>query len=159
MPQFRLAGPGHQEPAGVHRQPASKERSPSAIARPGTARQEQIVDGRRDGQLSQLRRMPHHRAIAAATFGASIPEQINFAPPILNGEGAKVQPEWLFRFLQGADADPAMAEGADADLPLDNHEDDTLVDYFAATGRSQVPFVYLNTNTVSGGGSAKLARS
>ncbi len=38
------------------------------------------------------------------------PDQINLAPPVLNGEGAKVQPEWLFSFLQSADPDSAVAQ-------------------------------------------------
>ena len=82
--------------ASLHRQP----RYPNAIAHPGTAPQDNIVTGRRDGQLLQLRRMPHHRESRRLHSALLSADRINFAPPILNGEGAKVQPDWLFSFLQ-----------------------------------------------------------
>ena len=40
----------------------------------------------------------------------------SLAPPPLTPEGAKVQPDWLYAFLQGADHHSAVAERAHADL-------------------------------------------
>ncbi len=84
---------------------------------PGSDRQNEIVDGRRmvnyyncvgchiiEGRGGYIRR-----------FYADNP---NFAPPILNGEGEKIQPQWLYGFLAGTDPDPAVVEGQDADLPF-----------------------------------------
>ncbi len=43
-------------------------------------------------------------------------ETPTLAPPILNGEGEKVQADWLFSFLKAPIADPPVAEGAHAHL-------------------------------------------
>ena len=40
----------------------------------------------------------------------------SLGPPLLTPEGARVQPDWLYAFLRGADHDPAVARRADADL-------------------------------------------
>ncbi len=48
----------------------------------------------------------------------SVVADTSLAPPIIQGEGAKVQSDWLFSFLAGAEdrADPALARGPHADL-------------------------------------------
>ena len=40
----------------------------------------------------------------------------SLGPPLLTPEGARVQPDWLYAFLRGADHDSAVAERPDADL-------------------------------------------
>ena len=40
----------------------------------------------------------------------------SLGPPLLTPEGARVQPDWLYAFLRGADHDPAVARRPDADL-------------------------------------------
>ena len=75
----------------------------------------------------------------------------NFAPPILNGEGAKVQPDWLFGFLQAPTQIRPWLKLRMPTFHFTNTEDNTLVDYFGATGKLEVPFVFVNTNTDSAG--------
>jgi mono/diheme cytochrome c family protein len=72
----------------------------------------------------------------------------NFAPPILNGEGEKVQPDWLFGFLQAPTQIRPWLKLRMPTFHLTSPEDNTLVDYFGATGNLGVPFVFVNTNTL-----------
>jgi mono/diheme cytochrome c family protein len=72
----------------------------------------------------------------------------NFAPPILNGEGAKVQPNWLFGFLQAPTQIRPWLKLRMPTFHFSNPEDDTLVNYFGATGDLAVPYVFVNTNTL-----------
>jgi mono/diheme cytochrome c family protein len=72
----------------------------------------------------------------------------NFAPPILNGEGAKVQPDWLFGFLQAPTQIRPWLKLRMPTFHFNGTEDYTLVDYFGATGDLKVPFVFVNTNTL-----------
>jgi mono/diheme cytochrome c family protein len=75
-------------------------------------------------------------------------ENPNFAPPILNGEGDKVQPDWLFGFLQAPTQIRPWLKLRMPTFHLNNTEDNTLVDYFGATGNLKVPYVFVNTNTI-----------
>ncbi len=72
----------------------------------------------------------------------------NFAPPILNGEGAKVQPDWLFGFLQAPTQIRPWLKLRMPTFHFTNTEDNTIVDYFGATGDLKVPFVFVNTNLI-----------
>lgn len=71
-------------------------------------------------------------------------EQPTFAPPLLNGEGAKVQPNWLFGFIQ----DPIpLRPWLKVRMPtfgLSDSETNQLVEYFIAQDKVQIPFVYVN---------------
>lgn len=66
------------------------------------------------------------------------------APPILNGEGAKVQPEWFFGFLQDPAGQP-LRFWLKIRMPtfhLSNEETTKVVDYFAAVSELQNPFFF-----------------
>jgi len=76
-------------------------------------------------------------------------DEINLAPPILNGEGLKVQPEWLFTFLQGPTPIRPWLKIRMPTFHFDNHEDDTLVNYFTSLSDVQVPYEFLNTNLIA----------
>ncbi len=76
-------------------------------------------------------------------------DQINFAPPILNGEGLKVQPDWLFTFLQGPTPIRPWLKIRMPTFHFDNHEGDTLVNYFTSLSGVQVPYEFLNTNLIA----------
>src|SRR5581483_1691965 len=66
------------------------------------------------------------------------------APPILNGEGAKVQPQWLYGFLQDPSRQPLRiwlkvrmpTFGFDADQTT------RVVNYFAAVSKLQDPYFF-----------------
>ncbi len=63
------------------------------------------------------------------------PDQINLAPPILNGEGAKVQPEWLFSFLQAPTPIRPWLKVRMPTFHVDNHEGDYAGRLFHVDGR------------------------
>ena len=75
-------------------------------------------------------------------------DQINFAPPILNGEGFKVQPQWLFTFLQGPTPIRPWLKIRMPTFHFTNGEDDTIVNYFTALSDINVPFMFINTNLI-----------
>ncbi len=75
-------------------------------------------------------------------------DQINFAPPILNGEGFKVQPEWMFTFLQGPTPIRPWLKIRMPTFHFTNGEDDTIVNYFTSMSDISVPYMFLNTNAI-----------
>ncbi|MGC1340939.1 MAG: c-type cytochrome [Candidatus Binataceae bacterium] len=75
-------------------------------------------------------------------------DEINFAPPILNGEGLKVQPDWLFTFLQGPTPIRPWLKIRMPTFHFTNAEDDTVVNYFTSLSDVEVPFEYLNVNLI-----------
>ena len=86
-------------------------------------------------------------------------DEINFAPPILNGEGLKVQPDWLFSFLQGPTPIRPWLKIRMPTFHFTNAEDDTVVNYFTALSDVEVPFEYLNTQPDSRRTCCRRARS
>jgi cytochrome c2 len=68
-------------------------------------------------------------------------ETTSFAPPVLTGEGAKVQPTWLFGFLKGPfDLRPWLA----IRMPTFHFSDPDateLVHYFAASSNKSFPYL------------------
>lgn len=68
-------------------------------------------------------------------------DDASFAPPILTGEGAKVQPQWLFSFLK----EPVeLRPWLDIRMPTFHFSDDdagTLVKYFASASRKSFPYL------------------
>jgi mono/diheme cytochrome c family protein len=75
-------------------------------------------------------------------------DDINFAPPILNGEGFKVQPAWMFTFLQGPTPIRPWLKIRMPTFHFTNGEDDTIVNYFTAQSNINVPYMFLNTNLI-----------
>jgi len=68
------------------------------------------------------------------------------APPILNVEGAKVQPEWFFGFLQDPSRQP-LRFWLKVRMPtfgLSAEETTQVVDYFTATADLKDPFFFWN---------------
>jgi mono/diheme cytochrome c family protein len=115
----------------------------------GTDRQEQIVDGR---QLVNFYNcvgchIIENRGGYIRRFYSE--DEINFAPPILNGEGMKVQPNWLFTFLQGPTPIRPWLKIRMPTFHFTNHEDDTVVNYFTALSDVQVPYEFLNVNLIA----------
>jgi mono/diheme cytochrome c family protein len=75
-------------------------------------------------------------------------ENLSLAPPVLNGEGAKVQPDWLFSFLK---APIPIRPWLAIRMPTFNLSDEdahVLVDYFTAMARKDIPFVYVDTGAI-----------
>jgi len=121
---------------------------PERYRAPGTQKQEEIVAGRRMVNFYNCVgcHVIENRGGYIRRFYPE--EEINFAPPILNGEGLKVQPDWLFTFLQGPTPIRPWLKVRMPTFHLTNREDDTLVDYFTALSDVQVPYEFLNTNLI-----------
>jgi mono/diheme cytochrome c family protein len=87
--------------------------------------------------------------------GGKIRDQFNednqsFAPPVLTGEGAKVQPQWLFGFLKGPfDLRPWLA----IRMPTFHFSDPDatdLVHYFAASSNKSFPYLTAEADQPTG---------
>jgi mono/diheme cytochrome c family protein len=121
---------------------------PERYRMPGTQRQGRIIDGRRVVNFRNCVgcHIIENRGGYIRRFYPS--DQITLAPPILNGEGDKVQPAWLFNFLESPTPIRPWLKVRMPTFHFDNHEDDTLVSYFGALTDLQVPFVFINTNLI-----------
>ncbi len=74
-----------------------------------------------------------------------------FAPPVLNGEGAKVQPDWLFGFVKKPITLRPWLQVRMPTFSLSNEEVRTVVDYFAAVDDIEMPFVYFDPEAIPQG--------
>ncbi len=115
----------------------------------GTQKQEEIVSGRRMVNYYNCVgcHIVENRGGYIRRFYQE--DEINFAPPILNGEGLKVQPDWLFTFLQGPTPIRPWLKVRMPTFHFSNKEDDTLVNYFTSLSDVQVPYEFLNTNLIA----------
>lgn len=75
-------------------------------------------------------------------------DNLNFAPPLLGGEGLKVQPQWLFGFISAPTPIRPWLKVRMPTFHFDNGEANTLVDYFTALSSVQVPYLFANTNGI-----------
>ena len=71
-------------------------------------------------------------------------ETPQLAPPILNGEGSKVQADWLFGFLKQPVPIRPWLKARMPTFSFSDTEATTLVHYFGAVDNVQVPFVHVN---------------
>ena len=71
-----------------------------------------------------------------------------FAPPVLSSEGAKVQPDWLFGFVKKPISLRPWLRVRMPTFGLSDEEAHTLVDYFAALDKIEVPFVYVDSEAI-----------
>ncbi len=70
------------------------------------------------------------------------------APPILNGEGAKVQSDWLFNFIKQPIPIRPWLKVRMPTFGLADAEVTTLVQYFGAVDDIRVPFVHIDDTQV-----------
>ncbi len=115
---------------------------------PGSEHQTQIIAGRRTVNYYNCVgcHIVEQRGGYVRRFYSE--DEINFAPPILNGEGFKVQPEWLFTFLQGPTPIRPWLKVRMPTFTFSNAEDDTIVNYFTAQADVNVPYNFINTNLI-----------
>ena len=74
------------------------------------------------------------------------------APPVLNGEGEKVQANWLFGFLQNPEN--PIRPWLKVRMPtfgFDGPHADTFVNYFAALSEVEIPYVHFDKAQVPAG--------
>ncbi|HVN85103.1 MAG TPA: c-type cytochrome [Candidatus Binatia bacterium] len=70
-------------------------------------------------------------------------ESPTLAPPILNGEGAKVQPDWLFGFLKHPVPIRPWLKLRMPTFGMSDEEANTIISYFLAQDAVQVPFAFI----------------
>jgi mono/diheme cytochrome c family protein len=75
-------------------------------------------------------------------------ETPSFGPPILNGEGAKVQPDWLFGFLKAPVTIRPWLTVRMPTFSLSDEEAHALVGYFTAHAELEIPFVHVDATAV-----------
>ena len=153
MPQFNFTD---QDAAAVTLllQGLTKERVPLESMRRLSARDEAVEAGRRlvrdhncqgchilDGRGGAIREAIKLNLVAEGKSEeeaeASAP---SFAPPIIDGEGDKVQPDWLFTFLKGPTPIRPWLQVRMPTFGFSDEEADTLVHHFAAKDQRTFPF-------------------
>ncbi len=75
-------------------------------------------------------------------------DSIQMAPPILNGEGAKVQADWLFGFLKQPEPIRPWLMLRMPTFSFSDSEATTIVHYFDAVDNVQMPFVHVNETLI-----------
>ncbi|MBI3128182.1 MAG: c-type cytochrome [Candidatus Tectomicrobia bacterium] len=70
-------------------------------------------------------------------------------PPLLNGEGAKVQPDWFYKFLRNVVTLRPWLKVRMPSFSLPDPDAAALVDYFAALDNKMQPYVHFDRSAVT----------
>jgi mono/diheme cytochrome c family protein len=145
MPQFDLA----DEDAKALRVflAGRNEKRVPANYRPALAGEHDIVEGRR-----LVARYNCTGCHVIETRGGDIrrlyEKQISMAPPNLLGEGKKVQSPWLYRFMKAPSPIRPWLKVRMPTFGLSDHETETVLQYFAALDRKDVPYTFVDHSTL-----------
>lgn len=71
-------------------------------------------------------------------------ESPSLAPPILNGEGSKVQPDWFYGFLKQPVPIRPWLKVRMPSFGLSDEETTRVVQYFGAVDKIQIPFIHVD---------------
>jgi cytochrome c2 len=77
-------------------------------------------------------------------------DNVSFAPPILTGEGAKVQPSWLFSFLKGPVTLRPWLSVRMPTFHFTDSEATELVHYFTAASNKSFPYLTADIHPLGG---------
>ena len=120
---------------------------PEKYRMPGTDRQTEVVNGRM--MVNYYNCVGCHIVENRGGFiRRYYQDNLNFAPPILNGEGLKVQPQWLFGFLSAPTPIRPWLKVRMPTFHFSNDEDDALVNYFTSLSEVDVPYSFVNTAAI-----------
>ncbi len=75
-------------------------------------------------------------------------EAPSMAPPILNGQGSKVQPDWFYSFLKQPVPIRPWLKVRMPTFGLSDDEATAIVQYFGAVDNIKTPFVYVDENKI-----------
>ncbi|HYD50308.1 MAG TPA: c-type cytochrome [Terriglobales bacterium] len=75
-------------------------------------------------------------------------ENPTFAPPILDGEGAKVQPDWFFKFVKAPYTLRPWLKLRMPTFHLSDQETRQVVDYFGALAGLENPYVHVDEQSI-----------
>jgi mono/diheme cytochrome c family protein len=142
MPQFSLEDDDIQALL-VFLKSRTDHRTPPSYKPTDLAREEKLVAGRRIVERYNCIgcHVIENRGGAIRAFYKESP---TLAPPLLNGEGAKVQPDWLFGFIQQPIPLRPWLKVRMPTFGLSETETNAVVDYFLAQDKVKIPFVYVN---------------
>jgi mono/diheme cytochrome c family protein len=142
MPQFDLA----EEDIKVLRiflSSRTDDKIPVKYRYPNVQRSAALVQGRRVVERYNCVGC-HIIEQRGGAIRARYEETPTLAPPILNGEGAKVQPPWMFNFLKRPVFIRPWLKVRMPTFGLSDEETNTLVAYFLAQEAVQIPFVHID---------------
>lgn len=142
MPQFSLDDEDVQSLL-VFLKSRTERRTPHKYKPTDLGREEQLVAGRRLVERYNCigcHVIENHGGAIRAFYKDSP----TLAPPLLNGEGAKVQPDWLFGFLREPIPLRPWLKVRMPTFGLSDAETNAIVEYFLAQDKVQIPFVYVN---------------
>ena len=113
----------------------------SFLAMPG-ARMQNLVTGQRLVQYYNCTGC-HVVEDKGGDVRALYAENPNFAPPILNGEGGKVQPDWFYGFLKQPIPLRPWLQIRMPTFSFSDEEARSVVDYFTTLAKLEVPYMYV----------------
>jgi mono/diheme cytochrome c family protein len=116
------------------------------LAAPGT-RTQNIVNGQRLVQYYNCVGC-HIIEEKGGYIRALYTDNPTFAPPILNGEGAKVQPDWFYGFLKKPIPLRPWLQLRMPTFSFSDEDANTVVDYFTALAKLEVPYVYVDRSKI-----------
>jgi mono/diheme cytochrome c family protein/peptidoglycan hydrolase CwlO-like protein len=112
-----------------------------------SARTIQIVDGRR--LMHQYNCIGCHEIEGRGGFIRKYyQESPTLAPPVLNGEGEKVQSQWLYSFLKGPIPIRPWLKLRMPTFGFPDQDDHMLVSFFNGLSKVEDPYVYFNDASV-----------
>jgi mono/diheme cytochrome c family protein len=147
MPQFDLA-PEDIEALIVFLTSRVEGHIPERYRPQNLARERTLVEGRRLVERYNCIGC-HVMEGRGGAILARYEESPTMAPPVLDGEGAKVQPNWLFGFLHRPVPLRPWLEVRMPTFGLSEAERDALVNYFLAQSSVEIPFVFVDPESFS----------
>jgi mono/diheme cytochrome c family protein len=146
MPQFSLDDEDIQALL-VFLKSRTDHKTPPSYKPQDVAREQALVAGRRVVERYNCIgcHVIEQRGGAIRAFYKDNP---TFAPPLLNGEGSKVQSDWLFGFIQQPVSVRPWLKVRMPTFGLSQAETNAVVDYFLAQDKVQIPFVYINDSAL-----------
>lgn len=142
MPQFSLDDEDIQALL-VFLKSRGEHRTPPSYKPTDLGREQKLVAGRRLVERYNCIGC-HVIENSGGAIRAFYKESPTLAPPLLNGEGAKVQPDWLFGFLQEPVPLRPWLKVRMPTFGLTDAETNTAIEYFLAQDKIKIPFVYIN---------------
>jgi len=115
--------------------------------KPSDSAQKEIVDGER--LVTKYNCTGCHEIEGKGGFiRAFYQDNLQLAPPVLHGEGAKVQSDWLFSFLKSPVPIRPWLKLRMPTFNLSDEDAAAIVAYFTARARKDIPFVYVDSGAI-----------
>jgi mono/diheme cytochrome c family protein len=115
--------------------------------KPSDLGQKQIVDGER--LVTKYNCTGCHQIEDKGGFIRTFyQDNLQLAPPILHGEGAKVQSDWLFSFLKSPVPIRPWLKVRMPTFNLSDEDASAIVAYFTARAHKDIPFVYVDSGAI-----------